>query len=161
MDFPSIYLSLHLNSLGEFSLQRHWQRWQCPPVTGTGYPQQLDLDPGEAHEQWWSEDHEKPSHSCPCSCCTLGPRLSQKHSEEFTEKWYITLKEWNLSAQYNKKTITVGKRQKLHWINEAGGGERVIHRQIKQTNHVTTLFCCVLLGGSTFILALKEKEHLT
>lgn len=83
----------------------------------------------------------------------------QKDSEKFTEKsviYYIEKMEFISSIQ--QKPITAGKRQKLHSINEAGGRERVIHRQIKQTNHVPTLFCCVLLGVSGFILALKEKR---
>lgn len=134
-----------------------WGQWQCPPVTCTGTQAQY-LDPAEARAVM-SKDHEKPSHSCPILAAPWDSDFPLKNSQR--NLWYITLKERNLSALYNKKPITVGKRQKLYWINEAGGGERVIHRQIKQTNHVTTLFCCVLLGVSGFILALKEKGHLT
>jgi len=69
------------------------------------------------------------------------------------------LKEWNLSAVYNEKANTVGKKQKLDWVNKAGDGEKVIHRQIKQTSHVKHCFCLVLFVVSAFIFASKGKGH--
>lgn len=67
---------------------------------------------------------ENPFHSCPCSYCTLGLRLSSEGSwrihTEICDTY--TLKEWNLSAVYNQKAILAWKNQKLDWDNEAGDG---------------------------------------
>lgn len=68
LSFPALQLSWG------FSLWRHWQRWQCPPVTCTGTQAQY-LDPGECSDEQGSW---KALSQLPYSCCALGLRLSSE-----------------------------------------------------------------------------------